>query len=260
MIRFVTFLLVVIVSSLSLAKADETLSSKGIPCATLKEVLVHYDAQIDWMESVPNIINIKSGASFHIIMTLRGAYTSHNTVLYRPVSVGLTDYCNFMEVYFQYPDLSNPDKISNVGDTFPASFYYQKNYIIWGEPEVEINYDNSTDEVGYFKGANSQAYDYISLDWKFDPLKAKFNLVEYKERRTGEMVSGSRDGIPNLVIDFSVTPPLWRHLLITETQKLRALMESAKRYRIANVEFRLAVCNDPIKRADYEDYCKRLSD
>ena len=121
-------------------------------------------------------------------------------------------------------------------------------------------YDESTGELSYFMGRTHHAYDYRFLNWKFDPVQAKFNLIEYKERYTGETGSGTHGQPPNFVIDFSVTPPLWRHLSVTETQKLRASMESAKRHRLADVEFRLAVCNDPIKRADYEDYCKSASD
>lgn len=255
----------------SIEKADGTLLSRGVPCATLDEVLIHYDAYDDWLGPNPTVMNLKSGASFYLILDQYGAYTKTFHILYRPVSVGLTDYCNFMQVGFQFPDQSRsgiPATTLSVGDTYPASFYFEKTYKIFGEQYDEeteksvheMYYDESTGELDFFMGGSSHAYDYSILNWMFDPVQAKFNLIEYKERRTGETATGTSGEPPNFVIDFSVTPPLWRHLLITETQKLRASMESAKRHRLADVEFRLAVCNDPIKRADYEDYCKRASD
>ena len=76
-------------------------------------------------------MNLKSGASFYMILDMLGAYTKTFHILYRPVSVGLTDYCNFMQVGFQFPDYSNywiPTKTLSVGDTYPASFYYKKTY------------------------------------------------------------------------------------------------------------------------------------
>lgn len=249
----------------SVEKADVTLLSRGVPCATLDEVLSYYNS---WDDSPPTIINTKSGASFHMLLILRGADAKVFKILYRPVSVGLTDYCNFIQAGFQFPDWSYPVKKLSVGDTYPAEFYFENFYTVWGEQydestgeeKHEMYYDDSTGELGHFMGVNSQAYDYTNLKWKFDPLKAKFNLIEYKERRTGEMVSGTHGQPPNFVIDFSVTPPLWKHLLVTETQKLKYSMESAKRHRTADAKRRMDICSDPIKRADYEDYCTRASD
>ena len=251
--------------STSVEKVDVTLLSRGVPCATLDEVLSYYNS---WDDSPPTIMNTKSGASFHMLLIMRGADAKVFKILYRPVSVGLTDYCNFIQAGFQFPDWSYPVKKLSVGDTYPAEFYFKDFYAVWGEQydestgeeKHEIYYDESTGELGYFMGGSSHAYDYTNLKWKFDPLKAKFNLIEYKERRTGETGSGTHGQPPNFVIDFSVTPPLWKHLLVTETQKLRDSMESAKRHRTADAKRRMDICSDPIKRADYEDYCKRASE
>lgn len=255
----------------SVEKADGTLLSRGVPCTTLDEVLIHYDAYDDWLGPNPTVMNLKSGASFYLILDQYGAYTKTFHILYRPVSVGLTDYCNFMQVGFQFPDQSYsgiPATTLSVGDTYPASFYYKKTYKIFGEQfdyeadeyVHEMYYDESTGELGYFMGGSSHAYDYSILNWNFDPVQAKFNLIEYKERNTGETATGTSGEPPNFVIDFSVTPPLWRHLLVTETQRLRYLMESAKRHRTADAKRRMDICSDPIKRADSEDYCTRASD
>jgi len=113
-------------------------------------------------------MNLKSGASFYMILDMLGAYTKTFHILYRPVSFELTDYYNFMQVGFQFPDMSLPDKISSVGDTYPASFNYEKFYKIWGEQydyeadkyRHEMYYDESTCELGHFMGANSiQAFE-----------------------------------------------------------------------------------------------------
>ena len=81
----------------SVEKAEGTLLSRGVPCATLKEVLVHYYPflGIDWEKPYPTLMNLKSGASFYMILKNRDScasdykhlFTKTFHILYRPVYV-----------------------------------------------------------------------------------------------------------------------------------------------------------------------------
>lgn len=198
MIRFVTFLLIVIVSSLSLAKADETLSSMGLKCTSLEETLSNYQSK-----GLPlSIKNLKDGSSFWIIASNIKTNKKHNTFLYRPSFVDEKDYCDFKEVKFQFPDIAfyrNDYKPSKY-----ERFYKETLYPFEGKPEViTLNYDEEFNLLSYIRGKPRSNYSGNSIwqynafweqdvlyEWRFDSQKAEFILLKFIDRNTGERIDG----------------------------------------------------------------------
>ena len=206
MIRVLTFILAVFVSSLSLVIADEntnTLSSKGLSCGTLKETLSEYQ---EWDLGPPSIMNLKNGSSFHIIRESLSISGQNWIILYRPNSIGTKDYCNFKEVQFQIPRQKN----TYVGKKDFLNFYMTKVLSIWGEPEeLILEFNENTQELTHHFGGGWSYMDY-QYKWKFNPLKAEFKLTEYTRTQNEEKLDDIVFTLSPLVLKI---PPVFESLV-----------------------------------------------